>query len=41
MLTRRHLYGELSKEIAAHLEEKIEEMVENGMRGKEAAAAAR
>jgi predicted permease len=41
MLTRRRLYGELSEEIAAHLEEKIEEMVENGMPRKEAAAAAR
>jgi predicted permease len=40
MFMRRRLYGELSEEIAAHLEEKIEEMVESGMSRKDAAATA-
>ena len=35
------MYGELSDEIRAHLEEKIEELVEGGMSRKEAEAAAR
>jgi predicted permease len=38
---RRRMYGELSDEIRAHLEEKIEELVEGGMSRKEAEAAAR
>ena len=38
---RRRLFGELSEEIQAHLEEKIEELVADGMSRKEAAAAAR
>src|SRR5208283_780995 len=41
MLSRRRAYGELSEEIRAHLEEKIEELVEGGMTRKEAEAAAR
>ncbi len=35
------MYGELSEEIRAHLEEKVEELVEGGMARKEAEAAAR
>jgi predicted permease len=38
---RRRLYTDLSEEIQAHLEEKIEELVADGMPRKEAAAAAR
>src|SRR6267143_6934682 len=38
---RRRLFGELSAEIQAHLEEKIEELVAGGMSRKEATAAAR
>ena len=41
LFSRRRLYGELSEEIREHLEEKIEELVANGMSRKEAAAAAR
>ena len=39
--SRRRLYNDLSNEIQAHLEEKIEELVASGMSRKEAAAAAR
>ena len=39
--SRRRLYNDLSDEIQAHLEEKIEELVASGMPRKEAAAAAR
>src|ERR1700724_297208 len=38
---RRRLFGELSEEIQAHLEEKIEELVAGGMSRTEATAAAR
>ena len=38
---RRRLFGELSEEIQAHLEEKIAELVADGMSRKEATAAAR
>ena len=38
---RRRFFGELSEEIQAHLEEKIEELVADGMSRKEATAAAR
>ena len=41
LLTRRKLYGELSEEIRAHLEEKVEELVAGGMRRKDAEAKAR
>jgi predicted permease len=41
LFSRRRLYGELSEEIREHLEEKIEELVADGMSRKEAAAAAR
>jgi predicted permease len=41
LFSRRPMFGELSDEIRAHLEEKIEELVEGGMSGKEAEAAAR
>ena len=41
LFSRRRMYGELSDEIRAHLEEKIEELVEGGMSRKEAEAAAR
>jgi predicted permease len=41
LFSRRHLYGELSKEIQEHLEEKVEELIAGGMSPKEAAAAAR
>ncbi|HYK88026.1 MAG TPA: ABC transporter permease, partial [Acidobacteriota bacterium] len=39
--SRRKLYGELSEEIQAHLEEKVDELVAGGMSRHEAAAAAR
>src|SRR6267378_5815548 len=38
---RRRLYGDLSEEIREHLEEKVEELVAEGMSRKEASAAAR
>jgi predicted permease len=41
LFSRRRLYGDLSDEIREHLEEKIEELVADGMPRKEAAAAAR
>src|SRR5690242_1554049 len=41
LLTRRKLYGELSEEIRAHLEEKVEELVAGGMARKDAEAKAR
>ena len=41
LFLRRRIYGDLSDEIQAHLEEKIEELVRRGMPRKEAAAAAR
>ncbi len=41
LFSRRRLYGELSDEIREHLEEKIEELVAEGMSRKEVAAAAR
>jgi len=41
LFARRRLYNDLSEEIRAHLEEKIEELVASGMPRKEAAAAAR
>jgi hypothetical protein len=41
LFSRRRLYDDLSEEIQAHLEEKIEELVASGMPRKEAAAAAR
>lgn len=41
LLSRRRLYDDLEKEIALHLEERIEELVAGGMSMKEAAAAAR
>src|SRR5258706_9705613 len=41
LISRRKLYGDLSEEIREHLEEKIEELVANGMSRKEAVAAAR
>src|SRR5216683_7626747 len=41
LFLRRRIYSELSEEIRAHLEEKIEELVASGMPRKEAAAAAR
>jgi hypothetical protein len=40
LFSRRRLYDELSEEIRAHLEEKIEDLVSRGMSRKEAAAAA-
>src|SRR5260370_540178 len=40
LFSRRRLFNDLSEEIHAHLEEKIEELVATGMRRKEAAAAA-
>jgi len=39
--SRRRMFGELSDEIRAHLEEKIEELLRSGMSRKEAEAAAR
>jgi len=41
LFSRRRMFGELSDEIRAHLEEKIEELVGGGMSRKEAEAAAR
>jgi len=41
LLSRRRLYNDLSEEIRAHLDEKIEELVASGMPRKEATAAAR
>jgi len=41
LFSRRPVYGELSEEIREHLEEKIEELVAEGMPRKEATAAAR
>ena len=41
LFSRRRLYNDLSEEIREHLEEKIEELVANGMSRKEAAATAR
>src|SRR5882762_3312409 len=41
LLSRRHLSNDLSDEIRAHLEEKIEELVAGGMSRKEATAATR
>src|SRR5712692_5638307 len=41
LFSRRRLYDDLSEEIHAHLEEKIEELVAGGMPRKEATAAAR
>jgi len=41
LFSRRHLYNDLSEEIQAHLEEKIEELVASGTPRKEAASAAR
>jgi len=39
--SRRRLYGELSEEIQAHLDEKIEELATGGMSGEEASRLAR
>ena len=41
LFSRRRLYGDISQEIQEHLEEKIEELVANGMCRKEAVATAR
>src|SRR5690349_12504610 len=41
LFSRRRLYGDLSEEIREHLEERIEELVADGMSRKKAAAAAR
>ena len=41
LFSRRRLCNDLSEEIQAHLEEKIEEFVASGLPRKEAAAAAR
>jgi predicted permease len=41
IFTRRQMYGELSEEIRAHLEEQIEELVAGGMSREEAQHAAR
>src|SRR5229473_432316 len=41
LFSRRRLFNDLSEEIQAHLEEKIEELVATGMPRKEATAAAR
>jgi predicted permease len=41
LFSRRRIYGELSEEIREHLEEKIEELVADGMPRKEATAMAR
>src|ERR1700739_951370 len=41
IFSRRRIYEDLSEEIRGHLEEKIEELVADGMSRKEAAAAAR
>ncbi|HKV63946.1 MAG TPA: ABC transporter permease [Candidatus Acidoferrum sp.] len=41
LFSRRRLYNDLSEEIQAHIDEKIEELVASGISRKEAAAAAR
>ncbi|HKW35611.1 MAG TPA: ABC transporter permease [Candidatus Acidoferrum sp.] len=41
LLSRRRIYGDLSEEIREHLEEKVEELVRNGMSRKAAESAAR
>src|SRR3984957_12961695 len=41
LFSRRRVFGDLSEEIRAHLEEKIAQLVEGGMSSKEAQAAAR
>src|SRR5882757_10317576 len=41
LFSRRRLYNDLSEEIRAHLDEKIEELVAAGMPRKEATTAAR
>jgi predicted permease len=41
LFSRRRVYNDLSEEIHSHLDEKIEELVANGMPRKEATAAAR
>src|SRR5215467_4258180 len=41
LFSRRRLYGDLSEEIQGHLEEKVEELVGNGMSRKAAESAAR
>ena len=41
IFSRRKMYGELSEEIRAHLEEKVAELIEGGMSKKEAERAAR
>jgi len=41
LLSRRRLYGDLSEEVAEHIEEKIEDLVASGMSRNEAAVAAR
>src|SRR5258708_4559284 len=41
LFSRRRIFNDLSEEIQAHLEEKIEELVASGMPRKEATAAAR
>src|SRR5258708_27640587 len=41
LFSRRRLFNDLSEEIQAHLEEKIEELVASGIPRKEATAAAR
>jgi putative ABC transport system permease protein len=41
LFSRRRLYNDLSEEIRAHLDEKIEELITGGMPRKEATAAAR
>ena len=41
LFTRRGIYGELSEEMSGHLEEKVEELVADGMARRDAEAAAR
>src|SRR5579859_1106584 len=41
LISRRRMYGDMSEEIRAHLEEKVEELVADGMPRKDADAAAR
>ena len=41
LLSRRRIYGELSKEIEEHLAEKVEELVAGGMSRRDAEAGAR
>ena len=41
LLSRRRLYGDLSEEVAEHIEEKIEDLVASGMSRNEVAVAAR